>query len=151
MTPRHWIVAFRKHVFPVFHNPRPDFVWEGLLSTFRSSSCVRPILLSAFLEAESCLVPVSCRRAGAWKGVVRLAAGIPILELGLGSRKTCGVWLCLVSFVWCGEIFSIFSPLSLLSSYLVRLPALSVLSVPLSSWKYFERGGLRKTTTFKEQ
>ena len=134
-------MALTKHVFPVFRSPWQDFVGEGLLLAFRSGSRGRPILLSTFLGAEPCLVPVSCRRAGAWKGVVRLAAGIPILELGLGSRKTCGVWLCLVSFVWCGEIFSIFSPLSLLSSYLVRLPALSVLSVPFLSGSVFLRLG----------
>ena len=132
-------MAFRKHVFPVFRNPRPDFVGEGLLSTFRSGSPGRFILLSAFLAAESCLVPVSCRRAGAWRGVVRLAAGILILEPGVGSRKTCGVGLCLVSFVWCGRVFCIFSPLSLLSSYLVRLLTLSVLSVSLSSGAVFLR------------
>jgi len=102
-------MAFRKHVFPVFRNPWPDFIGEGLLSTFRSGSRARLILLSTFLEAESCLVPVSCRRAEAWKGAVRLAAGIPIpgLEPGVGSRKTCGVaGLCCVSFVWCGRVFS---------------------------------------------
>jgi len=43
------------------------------------------------------------------------------------------VGLCLVSFVWCGRVFTIFFPLSLLSSYLVRLPALSVLSASFSS------------------
>ena len=137
MTPRHWIVAFRKHVFPVFCNPWPDFVGEGLLSTFRSGSLGRLILLSAFLEAESCLVPVSSRRARPWKGVVKQTAGIPNQEPDVGSRMTCGVGLCLVSFVWCGRVFSIFFPLSLLSSYLVRLLALSVLSVPFSSGAVF--------------
>jgi len=129
-------------MFPMFRNPRPDFVGEGLLSPFRSGSWGRFILLSAFLEAESCLVPVSCRGAGAWKGVVRLAASILILEPGVGSRKTCGVGLCLVSFVWCGRVFSIFYPLSLLSSYLVRLPTLSVLCVSLSSGAVFLKRGL---------
>ena len=130
-------MAFRKHVFPVFCNPWPDFVGEGLLSTFRSGSLGRLMLLSAFLEAESCLVSVLCRRAGSWKGVVRLAACIAILEPGVGSRKTCGVGLCRVTFVWRGRVFSIFFPLSLLSSYLVLLPALSVLSVSFSMVLFF--------------
>jgi len=82
-------------------------------------------------------VPVSCRRAGPWKGVVRQAAGVPIQGPDVGSRKTCGVGLFLVSFVWCGRVFSIFISLSLLSSYLVRLPVLSVLSVPLTSGVVF--------------
>ena len=120
MAPRHWIVTFRKHVFPVFRSPLLDFVGEGLLSTFHSGFRAMLILLSTFLEAESCLVPVSCWRAGAWKGVVRLAAGISLLEPGVGLRKTCGVELCCVTFVWCGRVSSIFFPLSLLSSYLVR-------------------------------
>ena len=131
-------MALRKHVFLVFRIPRPDFVGDGLLSTFRSGFRGRLILLSACLEVESCLVHVSWQRAGAWKGVVRLAAGIPILEPGVGSRKTCGAGLCLVSYVTCGGVFSIISPLSLLSSYLVRLLAL-VLSVPFSSGAVFLR------------
>ena len=72
---------------------------------------------------------------------MRLTAGVLILEPGVGSRKTCGVGLCLVSFVRCGGVFSIISPLSLLSSYLIRLPALSVLSVPFSSGAVFLRRG----------
>jgi len=148
IAPRHWIVAFRKHAFPVFRSLRPDFVGEGLLLAFclgswgsrdgcgffsanlRTESCL----------VESCLVPVSCRRIEAWKGVARPAAGIPVLEPSVGSRKTCGVGLCLVSFVRCGGVFSIISPLSLLSSYLVRLLAL-VLSVPFSSGAVFLRRG----------
>ena len=120
IAPRHWIVAFRKHVFPVFRSPRPDFVGEGLLLAFCLGSrgsrdwCG---FFSANLRTESCLVesylvPVSCRRIEAWKGVVRPAAGIPILEPSVGSRKTCSVGLCLVSFVRCGKVCSIISPLS---------------------------------------
>ena len=126
-------MALRKHVFPVFRSPRPNFVGEGILSTFCSGFWGRLILLAAFVEVESCLVPVSCRRAGPWKGVVRLVADISILEPGVGSRKTCCVGLFRVTFVWYGRVFSIFSPLFLLYSYLVRLPALSVPSVPFSS------------------
>ena len=131
------MMAFKKHVFPVFRNPLPDFVGEGLLSTFRSGFRARLFLHSTFFEAESCLVPVSCWRAGAWKGVVRLAAGIPLLEPDVGSRKTCGVELCRVTFVWCGRVSSIFFPLSILLSYLVRLPVLPVLSVSVSSGAVF--------------
>ena len=130
-------MAFRKHMFPVFRSPRPDFVGEGLLPTFRSGSPARLILLSTFLEAESCLVPVLYRRAGAWRGVVRLVASIPILEPSVGSRKTCGVGLCPTTFVRCGWVFSIFFPLSLLLSYLVRFPSLPVLSVSFSSGAVF--------------
>ena len=136
IAPRHWIVAFRKHVFPVFRSPWPDFVGEGLLLTFRSGSRGRFILFSAFLKVESCLVPVSCRRAGAWRGVVRLTTGVLILEPGVGSRKACGVGLCLVS---CGGLFSVFSPLSFLSSYFDRLPTLSILSISLLSGTVFLR------------
>jgi len=99
IAPRHWIVAFRTQVFLVFHSPRPDFVGEGLLLAFCLGSrgsrdgCG---FFSANLRTESCLVesylvPVSCRRIEAWKGVVRPAAGIPILEPSVGSRKMCGV------------------------------------------------------------
>ena len=103
-------MALKKHVFPVFRSPRQDFVGEGLQLTLRSDSRGRLILLFSFLGAESYLVPVSCRWIEAWKGVVRPAAGISILEPSVGSRKTCGVRLCLVSFVRCGGVFSIISP-----------------------------------------
>ena len=147
IAPRHWIVAFRKHVFLVFRSPLPDFVGEGLLLVFCLGSRGSQDGCSFFpanLRTESCLVesypvPVSCRRIEAWKGVVRPAADIPILEPSVGSRKTCGVGLCLVSFVRCGGVCSSISPLSLLSSYLVRLPALSVLSVPFASGAVFLR------------
>jgi len=95
IAPRHWIMAFRKHVFPVFRSPRPGFVGQGILSTFRSGSRGRFSLFSANLRAESCLVSVSCRRAWAWRGVVRLTAGVLILGPGIGSRKTCDVRFCL--------------------------------------------------------
>ena len=127
-------MAFRKHEFPVFRSPRPVFVGEGLLSTFRSGSRARLILLSTFLEAGSCLVPVSYQRAGAWREVLRLAAGIPIPKPSVGSRKTCGVGLCCATFVRRGWVFSIFFPLSLLLSYFVRLPSLPVLC-------YYQPGG----------
>jgi len=141
IAPRHWIVAFRKHVFPVFRSPHSDFVGEGLLLAFCLGSrgswdgCG---FFSANLRTESCLVesylvPVSCLRIEAWKGVVRPTAGISILEPSVGSRKTCGVGLCLVSFVRCGEVCSIISPLSLLSSYLVRLPG-AVAREELCAW-----------------
>jgi len=140
IAPRHWIVAFRKHVFPVFRSPWPDFVGEGLLSTFHSDSwgsrggCS---FFSIFLKAESCLVSASCLGAGAWKGVMRLTAGVCFLGSGVGSRKACGVELCLVS---CGGLFfSVFSPSSFLSSYFVRLPILSSLSLPLLSGLVFLR------------
>jgi len=82
IAPRHWIVAFRKHVFPVFRSHRPDFVGEGLLSTFRSGSrgsrdgCG---FFSTFLRAESCLVSAPCLGVGAWEGVMRLTAGVRFL------------------------------------------------------------------------
>ena len=112
IVPRHWIVAFRKHVFPVFHSPRAHFVGKGLFSTFRSGSRGRCSLFSAFLKAESCLVSASCLRNGAWKGVVRLTAGVRMLGPGVGSRKACSVGLCLVS---CGgfKFFPLSFPLCL--------------------------------------
>jgi len=33
MAPRHWIVAFRKHVFPMLHNPRTDDCGEEFVVT----------------------------------------------------------------------------------------------------------------------
>jgi len=59
IAPRHWIVAFRKHVFPVFRNPRPNFIGEGLLLAFCSGSGGSwdgHGFLSAVLRTESCLV-----------------------------------------------------------------------------------------------
>jgi hypothetical protein len=65
-APRHSIVAYRKHVFAVFRNPRPDFVGKGLLSTFRSGSqgSRNGYALSTFLRAESCLVSCICSVSG---------------------------------------------------------------------------------------
>jgi len=137
MAPRHLIVAFKKHVFQVFRSPRPDFVGKELLSMFQSGSRTRLSLLCTFLEAKSCLVPVSYRRAGAWRGVVRLAAGGPILEPSVGLRKTCAVGLCCSSLARRGWVFSFFSPFSLLSSYFVHLPSLPVLSGSFSSGAVF--------------
>jgi len=34
MAPRHWIVAFRKHVFPVLHSPRQISAEGDLLPLF---------------------------------------------------------------------------------------------------------------------
>ena len=59
IAPRHWIVAFRKHVFPVFRSPRPDFVGEGHFLAFCLGSrgsrdgCD---FFSANLRMESCFV-----------------------------------------------------------------------------------------------
>jgi len=86
-------VAFRKHVFPVFRNPRPDFCGEGLLSACRSGSrgsrdgCG----FSAFLRTESCLMYAPDLGVGAWGGVVRLTAGICFLGSGVGSGRACQV------------------------------------------------------------
>ena len=77
IAPRHWIVAFKKHVFPVFRNPRPDFCGEGFLSAFRSGSqgSRDKCGFSAFLRTESCLMSAPDLGVGAWGGVVRLTAG----------------------------------------------------------------------------
>ena len=140
IAPRHWIVTFRKHVFPVFRSPRPDFVGEGLFSTFRLGSqgsrggCS---FFTTFLRAESCLVSAPCLEVGAWEGVMRLTGGVRFLGSGVGSGKACGVEFC---FVCCGGLFfSVFSPSSFLSSYFVRLPILSSFSLPLFPGPVFLR------------
>ena len=77
IAPRHWIVAFRKHVFQVLRSPRPDFIREGLLLAFRSGSRGSQDgydFFSTLLRTESCLVFVPCLGVGAWGGVMRLAA-----------------------------------------------------------------------------
>ena len=58
IAPRHWIVAFRKHVFPVLRNPWPDLCREGLFSVLHSGSwgSRNKHGFSAFLGAESCLM-----------------------------------------------------------------------------------------------
>jgi len=79
IAPRHWIVAFRKHVFPVFRNPRPNFIGEGLLLAFRSGSRGSRDghdFFSAILRTECCLVFDPCLGVGAWGGVMELAAGV---------------------------------------------------------------------------
>ena len=79
IAPKHWIVAFKKHVFPVFRNPRPNFIGEGLLLALRSGpwgSRDGHNFFSAILRAESCLVFDPCLGVGAWGGVIRLAAGV---------------------------------------------------------------------------
>jgi len=76
---RHWIVAFRNHVFPAFRNPRPKFIGEGLLLAFRSGSRGSRDghdFFFAILRAESCLVFDPCLGFGACGGVMRLAAGV---------------------------------------------------------------------------
>jgi len=131
IAPRHWIVALRKHVFPVFRNPRPDFVGKGLLSAFRSGSRgSRDVYaLSTFLRAESCLVSAPCLGVGAWGGVMRLTAGVRFLGSGVGSGRACDVEFCFVS---CSGLFlSVFFPASFLSSYFVRFSVLSSLSLSL--------------------
>ena len=54
IAPRRWIVAFKKHVFPVFRSPRTDFCGEGLLSAFHSGSrgSRNGCGFSAFLRTE---------------------------------------------------------------------------------------------------
>jgi len=79
IAPRHWIVAFRKHVFLVFRNPRPNFIGEELLLTFRSGSRGSRDghdFFSAILRTESCLVFDPCLGVGAWGGVMRLVPGV---------------------------------------------------------------------------
>ena len=39
MAPRHWIVAFRKHVLPMLHIPRPCVRGGEFVATFPSVSC----------------------------------------------------------------------------------------------------------------
>ena len=71
-------MAFRKHEFPVFRNPRPNFMGEGLLLAFRSGSRGSRDghnFFSVILRTESCLVFDLCLGIGAWGGVMRLAAG----------------------------------------------------------------------------
>ena len=141
IAPRHWIVAFRKHVCPVFRNPRPDFVGEGLLSAFRSGSrgsrdgCG----FSAFLRTESCLVFAPCLGVGAWWGVMKLTAGVRFLGSGVGSGRACDVEFCFVSCS--GLFFSVFFPSSFLSSYFVRLYVLSSLSLSLFPGPVFSEAG----------
>ena len=140
IAPRHWIVAFRKHVFLVFRSPRMDFIGEGLLLMFRSGSrgsrdgCC---FFSTFLRTESCLVSAPCLGVGAWGGVIRLTAGVRFLGWGEGLGKACDVEFCFVS---CGGLFfSVFSPSSFLSSYFIRLPILSSFSLPLFPGPVFLR------------
>ena len=130
IAPRHWIVAFRKHVFPVFRSPRPNFCGEGLLSACRSGSrgSRDGWGVSVFLRTKSCLMYVSDLGVGAWWGVVGLTAGICFLGSGVGSGRACDVEFCFVS---CGgSIFSVF-PSSVLFSYFARFSVFSSLSLSL--------------------
>jgi len=130
------MVAFRKHVFPVFRRPRPSFVGEGLPLVFRSgfpdgfsllssllrvnlcifSACSRgrfffcrrgrrsrggraPLFTAAMSPLFCSLLPsyssfgmgtwsTPCRRTGAWRGMMRLAADTLTLGPCAGSKKT---------------------------------------------------------------
>ena len=78
----------------------------------------------------------SCRRIGAWKGLVRLAADSLTLEPCAGSKKACLMSACVLilfaAFQGCW-IFSLFlSPIPLLLSPFARLPSLPPYSVPVS-------------------
>jgi len=125
IAPRHWIVAIRKHVFPVFRNLRLDFVGKGLLSAFRSGSrgSRDGCRFSTFLRTESCLM--------------RLTAGVRFLRSGVGSGRACDVEFCFISCS--GLFFSVSSPSSFLSSYFVRLSVLSSLSLSLFPGPVFPR------------
>ena len=80
MAPRHWIVAFRKHVFPVLHSPRPDICWGEFVTTFLSDTregCDS----AASSRTEACRVLVSTLLAVPCSGI-----GLA-LTLMVGSRR----------------------------------------------------------------
>jgi len=116
-------VAFRKHVFPVLHNPLPDLCWEGFFSMFRPGSrgSRYEYVFSASLRAESCHRLAPSLEVGTRGEVVRMTPGVCCLGSGLGSVRVWEDGFC---------VFSVF-PSSALSSYLARLSVVSSLSLPL--------------------
>jgi len=86
MAPRHWIVAFRKHVLPMLHIPRPGVRGGEFVATFPSVSCRG--CGSAFpLRVGSRRVSVSGREVKAGEEVVGATPGVWLLGSGVASRR----------------------------------------------------------------
>jgi len=86
MAPRHWIVAFRKHVLPMLHIPRPGDCGGGFVATFPSVCCKG--CGSAFsLRVGSRRVSVSGREVKTGGGVVGATPGVWLLKSGVFSRR----------------------------------------------------------------
>jgi len=111
MAPRHWIVAFRKHVLPMLHIPRPGNRGGEFVATFPSVPC-SGCGLAFPLRVGSRRVSVSGREVKAGEKVVGATPGVWLLGSGVASRRGLGNVPC------GGSIIPIFPH----ASYFVRLP-----------------------------
>ena len=111
MAPRHWIVAFRKHVLPMLHIPRPGNRGGEFVATFPSVPC-SGCGLAFPLKVGSRRVSVSGREVRAGEKVVGATPGVWLLGSGVASRRGLGNVPC------GGSIIPVFPH----ASYFVRLP-----------------------------
>ena len=111
MAPRHWIVAFRKHVLPMLHIPRPGNRGGEFVATFPSVPC-SGFGLAFPLRVGSRRVSVSGREVKAGEEVVGATPGVWLLRSGAASKRGLGN-------VPCGGSFG---PIIPRASCFVRLP-----------------------------